>query len=86
MDINWSGVEVDRLVYNLHGLEEDEIGACGENNMSEIVVTSVAEFQARLQELESDEAGLLYRGQADAVLAGQLFGGSTIDPRPYQSE
>ena len=35
--------------------------------MNETVVTSVAEFQARLQELEADEAGLLYRGQADAV-------------------
>ncbi|MCY3899906.1 MAG: tetratricopeptide repeat protein [Caldilineaceae bacterium] len=35
--------------------------------MKETVVTSVAEFQARLQELEADEAGLLYRGQADAV-------------------
>ena len=35
--------------------------------MNETVVTSVAEFQARLQELESDEAGLLYRGQADAI-------------------
>ena len=35
--------------------------------MKETVVTSVAEFQARLQELESDEAGFLYRGQADAV-------------------
>ena len=35
--------------------------------MNETVVTSVAEFQARLQELESDEAGLLYRGQADAA-------------------
>ena len=35
--------------------------------MGESVITSVAEFQARLQELESDEAGLLYRGQADAV-------------------
>ncbi|MDE0632344.1 MAG: tetratricopeptide repeat protein [Caldilineaceae bacterium] len=35
--------------------------------MNETVVTSVADFQARLQELESDEAGLLYRGQADAV-------------------
>ena len=31
------------------------------------MVTSVAEFQACLQELESDEAGLLYRGQADAA-------------------
>ena len=35
--------------------------------MSETVITSVAEFQARLQELESDEAGFLYRGQADAI-------------------
>ncbi len=35
--------------------------------MSETVITSVAEFQARLQELEYDEVGLLYRGQADAV-------------------
>ena len=35
--------------------------------MNETVVTSVAEFQARLQELESDEAGLLYRGQADTI-------------------
>jgi len=35
--------------------------------MNETVITSVAEFQACLQELESDEAGLLYRGQADAV-------------------
>ena len=35
--------------------------------MSETVITSVAEFQARLQELEADEAGFLYRGQADAV-------------------
>lgn len=34
--------------------------------MSETVITSMAEFQARLQELESDEAGLLYRGQSDA--------------------
>ena len=31
--------------------------------MSETVITSVAEFQARLQELEADEAGFLYRGQ-----------------------
>ena len=35
--------------------------------MSEIVITSMAEFQARLQEFESDEGGFLYRGQADAV-------------------
>ena len=35
--------------------------------MSEIVITSVAEFQARLQEFESDEAGFLYRGQSDAI-------------------
>ena len=35
--------------------------------MSETVITSVAEFRARLQELESDEAGFLYRGQADAT-------------------
>lgn len=35
--------------------------------MSETVVTSVTEFQARLQELESDEGGFLYRGQADAI-------------------
>ena len=27
----------------------------GETNMSKIVITSVAEYQARLQELESDE-------------------------------
>ena len=35
--------------------------------MNETVVTSVAEFQARLQELEPDEGGFLYRGQADAA-------------------
>jgi len=35
--------------------------------MSAIVIRSVAEFQAQLQELESDEGGFLYRGQADAV-------------------
>ena len=35
--------------------------------MNETAVTSVAEFQARLQELEADEAGFLYRGQADAA-------------------
>lgn len=35
--------------------------------MNETVITSVAEFQARLQELEPDEGGFLYRGQADAV-------------------
>ena len=35
--------------------------------MNENVVTSVAEFQVCLQELEADEAGLLYRGQADAA-------------------
>ena len=35
--------------------------------MNETVVSSVAEFQARLQELEADETGFLYRGQADAV-------------------
>lgn len=35
--------------------------------MGESVITSVAGFQARLQELETDEAGLLYRGQADVA-------------------
>ncbi len=35
--------------------------------MGETVITSVAEFQTHLQELESEEAGFLYRGQADAA-------------------
>ena len=35
--------------------------------MGETVISSVAEFQIHLQELESEEAGFLYRGQADAA-------------------
>ena len=35
--------------------------------MGETVITSVAEFQTHLQELESEEAGFLYRGQADSA-------------------
>ena len=35
--------------------------------MDEIVIASVAEFQERLQELESKEGGYFYRGQANAA-------------------
>ena len=38
-----------------------------EHEMDEIVIASVAEFQERLQELDSDETGYLFRGQADAT-------------------
>ena len=35
--------------------------------MSEIVITSVSEFQNQISQLNPDESGLLYRGQADGV-------------------
>lgn len=57
---------IDRLVYNLFSLKDDSCGGDGEDDMGEIVIASVAEFQARLQELERDETCLLYRGQPDA--------------------
>ena len=63
-------VEVDRLVYNLCGLAEVEIRVQWRGTyMGETVITEALQnFDAQLQEqMEYDELGFLYRGQADAI-------------------